>query len=238
MLKVENISKSYGSLDVIKNISFSIQPGEIVGLLGPNGAGKTTLINILLGLLAPNSGHIQIFNKEFPKHKSSVLVRMNFAASYVELPGNLSLKENLLTYALLYEIPYPEKIVEIALDDFALQKFKNRKTGTLSSGEKARANLAKALINSPKLLLLDEPTASLDPSSSQIICEQIRRYVNRCQASVLWTSHDMLEIEEFCHGVLFLSQGSILVNGRPAELLNRFGKRNLKDLFLYLEKSH
>ena len=233
ILNVSGLGKSFLSKSVIDNLSFQIRPNEIIGLLGPNGAGKTTVIHILLGLLEPDRGQIQILGKDFPAKKRDILSQVNFTASYAELPGNLRADENLLIYAMLYGHNEPYKAVEKIMTKLELMPLKHRKTGTLSSGEKARLGFAKALLNTPRLLLMDEPTASLDPSSSDKMCKLIRSYVKEENAGALWTSHDMDQVEELCARVLFLSHGRIIFEGEPAKLPGLHGRKTLKDLFLF-----
>ena len=232
LLEVKNLAKTYDGLEAVKGVSFSIGAGEIVGLLGPNGAGKTTTIDMILGLLEPTSGEIQVFGKDLKKHKSDILHEMNFAAVYAQLPGNLTVRENLYIFALLYGVPDPQKTVQTFLRDFDLERFSRTRTGLLSSGEQSRVNLAKALLNNPSLLLLDEPTASLDPSTAQIMRSRIKEYVKSNKSAILWTSHDMYEIEAVCDRVLFISHGKILLEGDPYQLPSQYGKKNLEELFI------
>lgn len=232
ILEVKNLAKTYDGLEAVKGISFSIGAGEIVGLLGPNGAGKTTTIDMILGLLEPTHGTIRVFDKDLKKHKSEILRTMNFAAVYAQLPGNLTVRENLYIFALLYGVPDPKNMVQTFLKDFDLERFFKTRVGFLSSGEQSRVNLAKALLNSPRLLLLDEPTASLDPSTAQIMRNRIKEYVLSKKSAILWTSHDMYEIEAVCNRVLFISHGKILLEGDPRQLPSQYGKKNLEELFI------
>lgn len=232
VLELKNLHKVYDGLKAVDGISFSIGRGEILGLLGPNGAGKTTTIDMILGLLEPTSGAIQIFGKDLKTHKSEILEKMNFAAVYAQLPGNLTVWENLYIFALLYGVSRAKETIREFLKDFDLDRFQNTRVGLLSSGEQSRVNLAKALLNSPLLLLLDEPTASLDPSTSQIMRSRIKEYVQSSKAAILWTSHDMYEIEAVCDRVLFISHGKILLEGDPQKLPEQYGKKNLEELFI------
>lgn len=232
ILEIKDLSKIYDGLTAVDGVSFSIGSGEILGLLGPNGAGKTTTISMILGLLEPTSGSIRIFNKDFARHKYEILRQMNFAAAYSLLPGNITIWQNLFIFSLLYGIPDAKQKIEELLKEFELEKFSKSKAGFLSSGEQSRLNLAKALMNNPKLLLLDEPTASIDPSTSEIIRGKIKKYVADNRAAVLWTSHDMYEVEEVCNRVLFISHGKILLEGDPHELPKEYGKKNLEELFI------
>lgn len=232
ILEIKNIHKVFENIDALNGISFSIAPGEIVGLLGPNGAGKTTTISIILGLLEQTSGEVRIFDKDFSKHRSEILSQVNFAATYAQLPGNLSVWQNLFIFGRLYGVPEVKDKVEKTLGEFDLTRFRNTRASFLSSGEQSRLGLAKALLNEPKLLLLDEPTASIDPSTAQILRERIRAYVRIHSAGVLLTSHNMYEVEEMCSRVLFISHGKILLEGDPKSLPAQFGKKNLEELFI------
>jgi len=236
MLVIREISKRYVKTVAVQGISFTVEAGEIVGLLGPNGAGKTTTIGMLLGILEPDGGSIEFMGQSMAEHGCKIRRSTNFAAVYAHAPGNLTVMQNLKVFGLLYDVPnLPDKI-ETLLTDFDLQKFRNTKAGLLSSGELSRLNLAKALINEPKLLLLDEPTASLDPSVAEGIRETIRKYAQEKNAAVLLTSHNMTEIEKMCSRVLFLSRGNILLSGDPSVLPMRHGKKNLEELFIAIAR--
>ncbi len=213
-------------------VSFVVRPGEVVGLLGPNGAGKTTLINMVMGVLAPASGTVTVEGEPLASRRRWVLSRMNFAAGYAPLPGNLTVFQNLRVFSLLYSVPDARKRIAVLLEQFDLRKFRDVKCGTLSSGEQTRVSLAKALLNRPHLLLLDEPTASLDPATARTIRLLIRSYVAESRAGVLWTSHNMHEVADVCDRVLFLSRGKILLEGDPKTLPALHGKKNLEDLFI------
>lgn len=231
-----HLKKSYGEICAVDNISFSIGSSEILGLLGPNGAGKTTTINMILGLILPTSGTIEYFGKELHAHRSEILEKVGFSASYARLPGNLTAWENLYTFALLYGIPKPKERIDKLCSTLQLEALKGQRTGTLSSGEQARLMLAKALIHKPKVLLFDEPTASLDPDNTAIIHSIIKDYVKENNAAVLWTSHDMHEIEKMCGRVLFLSHGKIILEGTPSELPKQHGKKDLEELFISIAR--
>lgn len=232
ILSITNLTKEYDSLRAVDHISFMINPGEIVGLLGPNGAGKTTTINMVLGILNPTEGSIEIMGRDLRTCGSDVRMYINFAAVYAHMPANLTVMQNLYVFGLLYEIKNLKERVRSLMQEFDLEGFAHTKAGLLSSGELSRLNLAKAIINEPRLLLLDEPTASLDPSISQLIRERIRAYMVRTQTGILWTSHNMNEIEAVCDRVLFLSHGRILLSGNPRTLPSEHGMKNLEELFI------
>ncbi|MDE2313287.1 MAG: ABC transporter ATP-binding protein [Elusimicrobia bacterium] len=222
MLEVKNLRKAFGLVTAVDGISFGVGSGEIVGLLGPNGAGKTTTISMILGILEPSGGKILIEDRG----------RMNFAAVYAPLPGNLTVTENLRVFGLIYGVEnFPERLEEL-LRQFDLTRYRNTKAGLLSSGEQTRLCLAKAMLNKPRLLLLDEPTASLDPAIAREIRAEIKEFTTRGRGAVLWTSHNMHEVEEVCGRVLFLSHGKILLEGDPKSLPRRHGKETLEDLFV------
>lgn len=216
----------------MEDLSFTVAPNEIVGLLGPNGAGKTTTINMILGVLAPDSGSVQIEDIDLAKHRSRALERTNFVAVYSPLPGNLTVLENLRFFGLIYGVSDLKRRMEELLDQFDLGRFRNTKCGVLSSGEQTRASLAKAMLNRPRLLLLDEPTASLDPSVARDVRVKIRQTTREGNRGVLWTSHNMLEVEQVCDRVLFLSHGKILLEGDPRRLPSEHGKDSLDELFI------
>lgn len=232
ILKVDNLIKTYKNANAVRGISFEIKQGEIVGLLGPNGAGKTTTINMILGILEPTGGSIEILGKDFKKNRSQLAEKTNFAAVYAQLPGNLTVYQNLYVFGLLYGIKNVKEKISRLLEDFDLREFENTKTGLLSSGEMSRLNLAKAIINDPCLLLLDEPTASLDPNIALLIREKIKEQTKKTNAAVLWTSHNMREIKEVCDKVLFLSKGKIILAGDPKILPEAHNKKNLEELFI------
>lgn len=232
VLEVKNLKKVYDSIVAVDGVSFSVAKGEIVGLLGPNGAGKTTTIDMILGLLEPTAGSIFIFGKEIKAGREQVLGRMNFAASYSPLPGNLNVWQNLMFFATLYRVPSPSERIRELLREFGLEQFISTRSGFLSSGEQSRLSLAKVFLNKPELLLLDEPTASIDPSTAGFIREWIVQYVKKTSAAILWTSHNMYEIEAVCDRVLFISHGKILLEGNPRDLPQKYGKKNLEELFI------
>jgi ABC-2 type transport system ATP-binding protein len=232
ILAVRQLSKSYRTTLAVDNISFVVDPHEILGLLGPNGAGKTTTINMILGVLEPTSGSITIDGFDLARHRRQALGRTNFAAVYAPLPGNLTVAQNLRIFGMLYAVPDLRDRMEAVLTEFRLQRFRDTKCGVLSSGEQTRVALAKAMLNQPRLLLLDEPTASLDPATAREIRAEIREFAARTDVGVLWTSHNMMEVTDVCHRVLFLSHGKILLEGDPRRLPAVHGRETLEDLFV------
>jgi len=231
-LAVTELRKVYGDLVAVDSISFDVNRDEIVGLLGPNGAGKTTTINMILGVLEPDSGTINIEDIDIALHRSEAIGRTNFAAVYTPLPGNLTVYQNLNIFGRLYGVIDTPKRIDELLKQFDLESFRNTKCGVLSSGEQTRVSLAKAMLNRPRLLLLDEPTASLDPATAREARAQICEFANRGLGGVLWTSHNMYEVEEVCDRVLFLSHGRILLAGNPKTLPAEHGKKTLEELFI------
>ena len=232
VLAVSNLRKQYGALVAVNDLSFTVDRNEIVGLLGPNGAGKTTTINMILGVLEPDSGTISIEGLDLAAERSRALERTNFAAVYAPVPGNLTVEQNLRVFGLIYQVRNLSKRIEAVLARFDLVKFRHTKCGVLSSGEQTRVCLAKAMLNGPHLLLLDEPTASLDPATAREIRAEIREFVAHNECGVLWTSHNMYEVEEVCDRVLFLSHGEVLLHGDPKTLPREHGKETLEDLFV------
>lgn len=232
ILAVSHLCKQYGSIVAVDGLSFQVSSHEILGLLGPNGAGKTTTINMILGILEPTSGSIVIDGCDLSKRRRQALGRTNFAAVYAPLPGNLTVVQNLRVFGMLYGVPHLRERIETILRDFDLLRFRNTKCGVLSSGEQTRVALAKAMLNKPRLLLLDEPTASLDPSIAREIRASIRDFAEHAGVGVLWTSHNMIEVAEVCHRVLFLSHGKILLEGDPRTLPADNGHETLEDLFV------
>jgi len=235
-LSVRNLRKVYGKTVAVDGTSFDVGREEIVGLLGPNGAGKTTTINMILGVLDPTHGTINIEGMDISVHRSSALQITNFAAVYAPLPGNLTVYQNMRIFGLIYGVKNLSERIDPLLRRFDLWRFKDVKCGALSSGEQTRASLVKALLNRPHLLLLDEPTASLDPSVSRDVRKKIREFSARDGSGVLWTSHNMYEVEEVCDRVLFLSHGKILLEGDPKTLPGEHGKETLEELFISIAR--
>jgi ABC-2 type transport system ATP-binding protein len=233
VLQVTDLRKVYGTdVVAVDRVSFKVARNEVVGLLGPNGAGKTTTINMILGVLTPTSGSIVIDGLDIARDRQHALERTNFAAVYAALPGNLTIVQNLRVFGLLYGIADLQARIDAVLDRFDLRRLQGRKAGVLSSGEQTRLSLAKAFLNQPTLLLLDEPTASLDPAAADDIRRRIRQYATEANVGILWTSHNMSEVEEVCHRVLFLSHGNILLEGDPKQLPSQHGHATLEDLFI------
>jgi ABC-2 type transport system ATP-binding protein len=232
VLSVRELRKQYGTTVAVDGVSFDVNRNEIVGLLGPNGAGKTTTINMILGVLEPTSGTILVDDLDLATKRSAVLERTNFAAVYAPLPGNLTVIQNLRFFGLIYAVKDLTTRIEALLEQFDLLTFRDVKCGVLSSGEQTRVSLAKAMLNQPALLLLDEPTASLDPAIAREIRIKIREYAATGQVGVLWTSHNMYEVQDVCDRVLFLSHGRILLQGDPRTLPSIHGKETLEELFI------
>ena len=237
-LEVKNLIKNFKSTVAVNNISFAIEKNKTLGLLGPNGCGKTTSIGMMLGLITPTSGEIFINNINLnPKNRIALLSLMNFASPYIELPKKLTVKQNLEVYARLYGVKEIKKRIEEMVEDLNLQKFLNKNTGELSSGQKNRVALAKSLINKPKLLFLDEPTASLDPDVGDFVREYIEKYKNNNELTILLASHNMKEVERLCNNVIMMKNGKIVDSGTCNELIKKHGRENLEDTFLKIARS-
>jgi len=235
-LRVTNLCKRYGEVVAVDGVSFDVRSGEIVGLLGPNGAGKTTTINMVLGVLEPSSGAVVIEGLDLARLRSQALAHTNFAAVYAPLPGNLTVYQNLRFFGLIYDVPRLSGRIAALLAEYDLERLAHTRTGVLSSGEQTRLALAKAVLNRPHLLLLDEPTASLDPSAADLIRGRIRAMARDSGCGILWTSHNMYEVEETCHRVLFVSHGRILLEGNPKTLPAEHGAATLEELFIRLAR--
>ncbi|MBE0602507.1 MAG: ABC transporter ATP-binding protein [Deltaproteobacteria bacterium] len=231
VLSVAGVRRVYGRTVAVDGITFEVGPDEIVGLLGPNGAGKTTTINMILGVLSPTGGTIRIEGVDIVEDRARALRRTNFAAVYAPLPGNLTVSQNLRFFGLLYEVGNLGERIDELLEAFDLVKMRYVKFGLLSSGEQTRVCLAKAMLNRPSLLL-DEPTASLDPATASDIRGKILEFSGRDRMGILWTTHNMHEVTEVCDRVLFLSHGKILLEGDPASLPRTHGKETLEELFI------
>lgn len=236
VLSVKDLTKKYGETTAVNDISFHVDRHEIVGLLGLNGAGKTTTINMILGVLEPTAGSIHINGHNLAEHRKVALERTNFAAVYAPLPGNLTVYENLRVFGLLYGVKRLKDRIQAMLEQFDLVKFRDTKAGVLSSGEQTRVCLAKAMLNQPNLLLLDEPTASIDPATAQEIRSSIRNFADTSNGGILWTSHNMYEVEEVCDRVLLMAKGKILLTGSPKTLPQEHGKQTLEELFIAIAR--
>ena len=233
---VENLSKNYSENKAVQNISFKIAENEIVGLLGPNGCGKTTTIAMILGLLKPTSGQILIDGISIENNRIELLHKMNFISPYIELPKKLTVKENLVVYSKLYSVKNFKDRIDYLSDTLRLNDFINKKTGELSSGQKNRVSFAKSLINSPSILLLDEPTASLDPETADFVRTFLENYKQEKKISILLASHNMNEVERLCASVLMMKEGKIIDKGTPKELIEKHGRKNLEEVFLKLTR--
>ena len=236
VLSVSELCKSYAHVVAVEQVSFEVHRREVVGLLGPNGAGKTTTINMILGVLSPTAGSVRIGGIDLAKDRARALAQANFSAVYAPLPGNLTVTQNLRFFGLVYGIPGLGHRVTDLLRQFDLERLRDTKCGLLSSGEQTRVALAKAVLNEPRLLLLDEPTASLDPAAAQTVRARIRSLAVESGCGILWTSHNMYEVEEVCDRVLFLSHGRILLEGDPRRLPREHGAATLEELFIRLAR--
>ena len=237
LVEVKNIKKNYGKNEAVKGISFNIKEDEILGLLGPNGSGKTTTIGMLLGLLKPTSGEIFINGQKLEGNRIEILEQINFISPYIELPKKLTVKQNLTVYGKLYKINNINERIEFLSEKLRLEKLLNSITGELSSGQKNRVSLAKALINEPKVLLLDEPTASLDPEVGDFVRSFLEDYKKEKKISILLASHNMNEVTRLCKSILMMKDGIIVDEGNPEELINKHGRKNLEEVFLKLSRS-
>lgn len=223
-------------MKAVDDLSFSLDKSSITALLGGNGAGKTTTLSMLLGLLRPSSGSIRLFEQDFIKNRFAVLSRMNFSSPYVDLPQRLTVRENLLVYAKLYGVINPGNRVGEVAESFRIENLLNQRLRRLSSGQKTRVSLAKSLINKPEFLLLDEPTASLDPDTTAWIRELLRQYRDQEGATILFASHDMREVELLCDKALLMKKGKLVEEGTPTQLLEKYNRDNLEDVFLQVNR--
>ena len=231
---VDGLTKQFKNILAVKNISFKIGKGKIIGLLGPNGCGKSTTIGMMLGLIKPSSGTVIINGQNIEQNRTDLLEKMNFISPYVELPKKLTVEENLKVYGRLYGVKNLKDKISDLMEKLNLLDFKSRKTGELSSGQKNRVSLAKALINDPEILLLDEPTASLDPDVGDYIRGFIEDYASNKGATILLASHNMNEVERLCYEVLMMKNGEIIDKGKCDDLINKHGRKNLEEVFLKL----
>ena len=236
-IEVINLSKSYKTKKAVNNISFKIDENEIVGLLGPNGCGKTTTIGMILGLLKPTSGQVLINGKNIENNKISILHKMNFISPYIELPKKLTVKQNLIVYGKLYNIQNLNERIIFLSEKLRLGDLLDKITGELSSGQKNRVSLAKALINDPTVLLLDEPTAALDPETADFIRTFLEKYKEEKKISVLLASHNMDEVKRLCNSVMMMKDGNIVDSGTPEDLIKKYGQKNLEEVFLEIVRN-
>ena len=234
---VRDLQKSYGGVDAVRGITFSVAPGETVGLLGGNGAGKTTTISMLLGVLKPTAGSIELLGLSLAAHRYDILPRINFTSPYVDLPKRLSVVENLRVFAGLYGVRDGKKRIAELLGELDLEEVADRPYANLSAGQRTRVSLAKSLLNSPELLLLDEPTASLDPDVGDRMRSLLERYRKQSGCAMLLASHNMAEVERLCDEVIMLKRGEIVDKGSPAGLLTKYGRSNLDDVFLDISRN-
>jgi len=237
LVSVNNLSKNFSSFEAVKEISFSINESEILGLLGPNGCGKTTTIGMMLGLLKPTSGEVIINGLNVEKNRINLLKKMNFISPYIELPKKLTVKENLMVYGKLYSVNSINNRIDYLTETLRLSEFINKKTGELSSGQKNRVSLAKAVVNDPDILLLDEPTASLDPETGDFVRTFIEKISSEKKMSILLASHNMDEVKRLCKSILMMKDGKIIDRGTPSEIINKHGKKNLEEVFLKLNRT-
>ena len=237
IVEVKNLIKNYGEKEAVKSISFKINEDEIIGLLGPNGSGKTTTIGMMLGLLKPTSGEILIEGEKIEENRIEILKKINFISPYIELPKKLTVKQNLKVFGKLYKIKKLEERIDYLTSKLRLEDILNRITGELSSGQKNRASLAKSLINDPKVLLLDEPTASLDPEIGDFIRSFLEKYKKEKKISILLASHNMNEVTRLCKSILMMKDGKLIDSGNPEMLIQKHGRKNLEEVFLKLSRS-
>jgi len=236
-IEIKNLNKKFKHALAVKNINFKIDKGKIIGLLGPNGCGKTTTIGMMLGLIKPTSGSVLINGKNIENDRTNLLEKMNFISPYIELPKKLTIEENLIVFGRLYGVKNLEsKILEL-MEILNLLEFKKRKTGELSSGQKNRVSLAKALINDPEILLLDEPTASLDPDVGDYVRGVIENFAAKNGSTILLASHNMNEVDRLCHEVMMMKNGEIIDQGKSDDLISKHGRKNLEEVFLKIARN-
>tara|TARA_Y100001980_G_C14489902_1_gene267136 strand:- start:217 stop:945 length:729 start_codon:yes stop_codon:yes gene_type:complete len=235
-LQVINLKKKYNKTEAIKDLSFKVNEDEIIGILGPNGCGKTTTIGIILGLLKPTKGKILINGEEIEKKRVKLLSQLNFISPYIELPKKLTVRQNLKIYGKLYDVKNLNEQIENLSNKLRLNEILDKITGELSSGQKNRVSLAKSIINNPKVLLLDEPTASLDPETGDYVRSFLEIYQKEKKASIVLASHNMSEVERLCSSVLMMNNGSIIDHGSPYELIKKHGRKNMEEVFLKLNR--
>ena len=235
-LEIINLEKTYKDKKAVNDISFKVNQNEIIGILGPNGCGKTTTIGMILGLLKPSQGKILIDGIEIEKRRVELLDKLNFISPYIELPKKLTVQQNLIVYGKLYDVKKLNEKIDYLSDKLKLSEMLNKITGELSSGQKNRVSLAKSIINDPKVLLLDEPTASLDPETGDYVRSFLEEYQKEKKASIVLASHNMSEVERLCSSVLMMNNGSIIDYGSPKELIKKHGRENMEEVFLKLNR--
>ena len=235
-LEVIELSKTYHTKEAVKEVSFKVNQNEIIGILGPNGCGKTTTIGMILGLLKPSKGKVLINGVEIENQRVDLLNQLNFISPYIELPKKLTVRQNLEVYGRLYDVSKHKEKIEYLCEKLRLYEFIDKLTGELSSGQKNRVSLAKSIINNPKVLLLDEPTASLDPETGDFVRSFLEEYQQENKTSILLASHNMAEVERLCSSVLMMNKGSIIDEGSPEELIKKHGRKNMEEVFLKLTR--
>jgi ABC-2 type transport system ATP-binding protein len=236
VIAVDNLVKRYGTTLAVGGISFTVERGTTAALLGGNGAGKTTTLSMLLGLLLPSEGSVRVLDEDMLRHRHRVLPRINFSSPYADLPHRLTVRQNLSVYARLYGLSRRRERIEMLAHDLQITAFLDRPAGKLSSGQKTRVALAKAMLNEPELLLLDEPTASLDPDTGDWVRSYLENYRARTGATMLLASHNMNEVERLCSQVMMMKSGLIVDRGSPGELIDRYGRTNLEEVFLHIAR--
>ena len=236
-IKVINLKKTYGTKEAVKNVNFEINENEIIGLLGPNGSGKTTTIGMILGLLKPTSGEVLINGLKIEENPIEILQKINFISPYIELPKKLTVKQNLIVYGKLYSVKNLNEKIDYLVSKLRLENLLDRVTGELSSGQKNRISLAKAIINDPSVLLLDEPTASLDPEIGDFVRTFLENYKKEKKVSILLASHNMDEVTRLCSSIMMMKNGLIIDQGRPSDLIEKHGRKNLEEVFLKLARN-
>ena len=236
VLRVSHLRKQFGDFTAVEDVSFSIQPGEILGLLGPNGAGKTTTIHMLLGLITPTAGTIEMFGMELAAHREQILQQVNFSSTYISMPMALTVEENLWVVGRLYGLSDIHRRVDDIVKKLEMEEFRHKVTRKLSSGQMTRLTLAKALLTEPKILFLDEPTASLDPDIAHKIRALLKEERRSVGLSILYTSHNMREMEEMSDRIIFLQRGKIVAEGTARAIIARFGQADLEEVFLKLAR--
>lgn len=236
VLEVRTLTKRFGDFTAVNGISFALQPGEILGVLGPNGAGKTTTMHMLLGLITPTSGTISMFGMDLETHREAILQQVNFSSTYMSMPQSLTVEENLWVVARLYGLPDVQRRIDDIVMKLEMGEFRHKVTRKLSSGQMTRLALAKAFLTEPKILFLDEPTASLDPDIAHKIRALLKDERRASGLSVLYTSHNMREMEEMSDRIIFLQKGNLVAEGTAAQIVSRFGQTDLEDVFLKLAR--